>query len=734
MPVVIVRSLYVFTLGLCFSMLATAAWAQTAPPARRTVTAVRLHDGQRITLDGRIDEELWQLAAPATDFVQIDPANGAPATEQTEVRIVYDEHALYMGVLCFDSEPDKWLGYQRRRDEFLSSDDRFMWTIDTFLDAQSGYFFEMNPSGLMGDSLMGGGIDNRQWDGIWNARVHRSDIGWSIEIEIPFRSLNFDPDSDQWGINFQRTVRRKNEDSIWMGWARNQGLRRMTNAGLVTGIRNVTQGLGLDVKPYALATGESFPGRGTSGFHSDADAGVDVFYSPTPGLRSVLTVNTDFAQTEVDQRQVNLTRFSLFFPEKRDFFLDGAPYFAFGSPLSGDLIVNPFFSRRVGLTGSGTPQPINYGAKLTGQMGRQDVGLLHVRTGEDDGSIGEEFTVARVRRRILAQSYFGGIYTRRDPHGSTASARQTAGADFRLGTSRFRGSQNLEASGYILRTTNPEGRDGNSFGLNAAMPNDLWNLQMSSRQVDEAFDPAIGFVTRRGYRRYQPSVEYGPRPRGSRLVRRYAFSAALDVQTDLDNGLLSRTWDFKVLDVNFQSQDSLSVTVSTNRERLDAPFTPTRGITLPLGAEYDTRTLTFRGSTANRRTLAVSTTLETGGFYSGTKRSATVNLTVRARPGVIVYTAAEWNRVDLAEGEFDTRLFRVVGETQFTPFIALVNNFQYDSVSAVLGWQSRFRWILRPGSDIYFVYTHNWLDDPVLGRFLTLDRRVASKVLYTHRF
>ncbi len=242
------------SLALAGALLAPlCAEAQTPEATRRSVPALRISDAQVVTVDGRLDEELWRDATPATDFVQIDPVNGRPATEQTEVRIAYNTDTLYLGVLCFDSEPDKWLGYQRRRDEFLSSDDRFMWTIDTFLDAQSGYFFEMNPSGMMGDSLMGGGIDNRQWDGIWNARVHRSEIGWAIEIEIPFRSLNFDPNSDQWGINFQRTVRRKNEDSIWMGWARNQGLRRMTNAGLVTGIRDVSQGLGLDVKPYALA-------------------------------------------------------------------------------------------------------------------------------------------------------------------------------------------------------------------------------------------------------------------------------------------------------------------------------------------------------------------------------------------------------------------------------------------------------------------------------------------------
>ena len=717
------------------SLAPSPSAAQTPPPARRSVVAVRLPDSQVVTLDGRLDEEFWNTVSPATDFVQIDPDNGKLATEQTEVRIVYNADTLYIGALCLDSEPEKWLGYQRRRDEFLSSDDRFMWTIDTFHDAQSGYFFEMNPSGMMGDSLMGGGIDNRQWDGIWNARVHRGEYGWSIEVAIPFRSLNFDPNSEQWGINFQRTVRRKNEDSIWMGWARNQGLRRMTNAGALTGIREVTQGLGLDVKPYALATGESSPGRAKSGFSNSADAGVDVFYSPTPGLRSVLTVNTDFAQTEVDQRQVNLTRFSLFFPEKRDFFLDGAPFFAFGSPLSGDLIVNPFFSRRIGLTSSGTPQTINFGGKLTGQMGRQDVGFLHVRTGEDTGTIGEEFTVGRVRRRILAQSYVGGLYTRRDPHGSGSATRQTAGADFRLATSRFRGSQNLESTGYYLRATNPAtGKDGNSFGLTAAMPNDLWNVQFASRQVDANFDPAIGFVTRRGYRRYQPSVEYGPRPRGSRIVRRYGFNVALDVQTDLHNDLLSRAVDVKVLDVSFHSQDSFSVTVSQDRERLDAPFTPSRGIVLPLGAVYDTSNLDIKFATANRRTLAVSATIDSGGFYSGTRRGAAINLTLRARPGLIVYASPEVNRVRLAEGAFTTRLYRLVGETQFSPWIALVNNFQYDSVSAVLGWQSRFRWILRPGSDVYFVYTHNWLDDPALSRFTTLDRRIASKVLYTHRF
>jgi hypothetical protein len=344
---------------------------------RRQIQVARVDGGERIVLDGRLDEGVWKRAAPAKDFVQIDPQNGTPATEPTEVRIAISEDAFYMGVTAFDSEPDKWLGYQRRRDEFLPADDRFMWRIDTFLDERSGYFFEMNPSGLMADAVFGVNGMNRAWDGIWDARVRHDDRGWTIEIEIPFRTLNFDPNNETWGINFQRTVRRKNEDSIWMGWARNQGLDRMTNAGHVKGISGATQGKGLDIKPYGLLSTESSPSAGRRGWLRDEAAGVDLFYNPTPGLRANLTINTDFAQTEVDQRQVNLTRFSLFFPERRDFFLDGATFFDFASTSGngqGSEQVQPFFSRRIGLSEDARPQRVDYGTKFTGQAGGQDVG------------------------------------------------------------------------------------------------------------------------------------------------------------------------------------------------------------------------------------------------------------------------------------------------------------------------------------------------------------------------
>ena len=325
---------------LVLPLAASAQPAQQDPAAgthpillegRRTMTAGRLGESEQVILDGRLDESFWQRVEPATDFIMQDPVLGGTPTERTEVRIAYDRDNLYMGVTAHDSDPSGILGNTMKRDEFLSADDRFMWTMDTFLDQQSGYFFEMNPSGLMADAVMGpGGTNNRQWDGIWDARARKSEVGWTLEIVIPFRTLNFDPNAPAWGVNFQRTVRRKAEESLWTGHQRNQGLRRMSNAGLLVGIQDVSQGTGLDVRPYLAGHVAEAPGRSPAvPRDEDAQVGVDLFYNLTPNLRANLTVNTDFAETEVDQRQVNLTRFPLQFPEKRAFFLEGGTFFDF---------------------------------------------------------------------------------------------------------------------------------------------------------------------------------------------------------------------------------------------------------------------------------------------------------------------------------------------------------------------------------------------------------------------
>lgn len=716
------------------------AAAQDAGTPRRTMTAVRLAPGEQVTLDGRLDESFWARATPATDFVQQDPDNGAPATEQTEVRIVYTRDALYMGVICYDSEPDQWIGYQRRRDEFLQSDDRFMWNIDTFLDGRTAYFFEMNPSGLMGDALRGPDINNHQWNGIWTGRARIDERGWILEIEIPFQTLNFDPGSDAWGINFQRTVRRKNEESLWSGWLYNQGLNRMNNAGLLTGIRDVSQGRGLEFRPYGLATWDGDTANTPGG--PDGNVGGDVFYSITPQLRAVATINTDFAQTEVDERQVNLTRFSLFFPERRDFFLDGSPFFEFRSAADGGVAgrINPFFTRRIGLGADGTPQRVNFGTKLTGQIGQQDIGAMHVQTGDDGSLVGEDFTALRLKRRLLSQSYVGALYTRRAERSAGAEAAHTAGVDFLFATSSFLGSQNFQVDGYYMDAPaagRPSGATA-AYGLAVRYPNDLWDGEVVFREVQRGFAPALGFVTRTGYRLYSVEVVHGPRP-DVPWLRQYTIGGEFDLLTDPDTGeTLTRVIEVP-FGLDLQSQDDASISVIHSFERLDEDFQLGDAL-LAAGRTFDFTRVRAQVSTANRRMIAVTPSVEFGQFFSGHRFDTALDLTLRLRPGLIAYLSGELNRVDLPEGTpFTTRLYRTTLETQFSPWIALVNNVQYDTQSDVLGWQSRFRWIVRPGNDLYIVYTHNWREDVFddetrRRRFGTIDQRAASKVIYTVRF
>ena len=728
--------------GLAVTLTAGSASAQQAggpqgnglPPDRRVLTAVRLAASESIALDGVLDEAAWQRAVPAADFIQQDPLLGGTPTERTEVRILFDGERLYMGVSCFDSEPDRLLGNTMKRDAFLSADDRFMWTMDTFLDQQTGYFFEMNPSGLMADSLMGAGGNDRAWDGIWDAQVRVTEAGWTIELEIPFRTLNFDPDAPAWGINFQRTVRRKNEENLWTGHERNQGLRRMANAGLLVGIADVTQGHGLDIKPYVASTTFDAPGTDpSSALDTSADVGLDLAYNLTPDLRANLTVNTDFAQTEVDQRLVNLTRFPLFFPEKRDFFLDGSTFFR-PEQLAGE--VQPFFSRRIGLNENGAPQKIDLGVKLTGQIGGQDVGLLQVRTAEEHDVLGEDFTVLRLKRRIAAQSYVGTFVSRRHTRGPLApDDRHTAGFDVHLETSTFRGTDNLEASGYFLWATNPlDTGDNLAYGAQIAYPNDRWNARVWFTEIQENHRPAVGFVRRRGFRDYSSMLFFGPRPAGHPWIRQLRFGFRSGVKTDMQNRQLTREVDVTAFRAELHSQETFEVHVIPSYERLERNFEISDGIVLPIGGEHTFTRYRFQASTAARRILATRSSVELGSFFSGDRREVVVNLSVRPRPGVLVNLQSEWNRVSLPEGGFDTRVYRVIADTQFSPWIYLVNNVQFDSVSANLGWQSRLRWILQPGNDLYLVYTQNWHDDAVLDRFVTLERRGAAKFVYTYRF
>jgi hypothetical protein len=729
-----------FVHALIFAALPSIAAAQDQ--LSPVVTAVPLGPEQVIELDGVPDEPVWERAQPATNFRQREPDNGAPATEQTEVRILYDADRIILGVTLHDSEPDRLLGNQMQRDQAFSADDRFMWAIDTFRDGRNGYFFEINPSGAMGDGLIdpsedGGGLGagaNKSWDGIWTARVRRGAGGWTAEIEIPFKTLNFDPASASWGINFQRTVRRKNEESLWTGHARNQGLRRMSNAGLVQGFSGLSQGLGLDLKPYAVGSVLAAPGRGAANAVSTGDVGLDAFYNVTPALRANISVNTDFAQTEVDQRQVNLTRFPLFFEEKRDFFLEGSSYFDFAREQGNHI--TPFFSRTIGLN-QGLPQRIDIGGKLTGQVGAFDIGFLQVRTGEDDTRAGEDFSVLRLRRRVLQQSYVGMLYTLRSTRGAGIDNRQTAGLDVLLSTSTFRGNQNVALSGYYIWTTNLlDTGDNGAYGFRLEYPNDPFEFDLSVREIEANYSPAVGFLQRRGYKRANPSVGYTWRLDGHPLVRNVSFEADTEFINDPDNRPLTRQFEYTPASVEFHSGASASFGITQFYERLEEDFEISDGIILPVNERYRYTRYSLSADTPDRWLVSVAPSVEFGDFFSGTRTEYSLGIGVRPRRGVLVSMNVEHNVLDLAEGSFTTDVYRLTANTQFSPWISLANNLQFDSVSRGLGWQMRFRWIQKPGNDVYFVYNHNWRETTLDGprRFETVDNRATSKLIYTLRF
>jgi len=347
----------------------------------------------------------------------------------------------------------------------------------------------------------------------------------------------------------------------------------------------------------------------------------------------------------------------------------------------------------------------------------------------------EDFTVVRVKRRVFSQSYIGTLLTRRAPR-QDGQARNTVGLDMLLSTSNFRGADNLDFSAFALGATNETGLTGDNlaYGFNLSYPNDPWNASFDFREVQANFDPAMGFVSRTDYRRYTPNLTYSPRPRNNRWIRSFMFRGEFDVLTDTNNRMLTREINLTVFQAELHSQDRLTLTVNPEYQWLrPSEDSSISDIELPVGSEYSFTRYGINLNTASRRMLSIQSNVELGPFYSGRRQQYSLTLNVRIRTGLIVQNTFQYNKINLAEGRVQTRLFRVTPEWQLSPWMSFVNNFQYDSVSRILGWQSRFRWILKPGNDFYFVYTQNWTDDPIAG-FATLERRVSTKAIYTRRF
>ncbi len=705
----------------------------------KVVQAQQLASHESLVLDGVLDDAFWGRVTPISDFTALEPVEGGEPSERTEVRVAFDTDHLYIAVRLFDRDPDGIKGFQRRRDQSLATDDRFMWILDTYEDQRNAYFFEINPAGLMGDGLLktGQGTSvNKAWDGIWRAWVTQDEQGWSAEIRIPFRTLNFDPASESWGINFQRTIRRRNEELVWSGALRSQGLLRPQNAGTLRGLQGLSQGLGVEVIPFTLAS-QPVSGQRISTASPSTRMGADVNYSITPNLRAGLTVNTDFAETEVDDRQVNLSRFPIVFPERRAFFLEGASVFSF-APASGP---NPFFSRRIGLAG-GAPVPVRGGARIIGRIGRQDVGLLHLGTGDrPDGGAKESFTVARVSRNLFRESSVGLLYTRRATEGDTIDDRHTIGADIELSTSRFLGSRNLQLQAFAVvhsdasQELQPQPWQARSArGLRLNFPNRPWDAHVSVRELGEAYNPAVGFVPRVGFRRVQPSVSWTPLVPGSRVLRELTFEYFNEYLTDLKWRPQTVNHRIIPLGVRFESGDAITTQLLWNFEALDQPFDILRDgrYIIPVG-DYSNTGFRVQASTASFRRISGNASFQRIGFWTGTTKDVTANVTVRPVAGINVTANWIYNSVVLPEGSFDAQVYRLFSSADMSPFVSLNVNVQYDNVSRLLGTQNRVVWTLTPGNTMFLVYQHNWLR-PIDQRLQSLEGLATLKLSITQRF
>ncbi|PRY90730.1 carbohydrate binding protein with CBM9 domain [Mongoliibacter ruber] len=725
--------------SICFVFFCSLLSLFSSVISAQELEAYRMLPEESIVLDGIADEAFWDKVQVATGFRQQEPVPGNPASERTEVRIAYDDQNLYISAKFFDSEPEKIKAFQRRRDSPLDTDDKFVFILDTYNDQRSSFYFEINPLGLMGDGILrtGQGTSiNRSWDGIWRAWVVQNPEGWAAEIRIPFMTLNFDPNNDTWGINFLRTIRRKNEDVLWTGFQRNQGINRPQDAGKLVGLHRLNQGVGVEAIPYAIASQvrqrEGVNGEKTADYQYNM--GGEINYNISPNLKAGITVNTDFAETEVDDRQINLTRFPLFFPERRAFFLEGSNIFLF-APSSGP---NPYFSRRIGLQ-EGRPIPIRHGGRLIGRIKDTDVGFLQVRTGAEGERPGENFTVGRVVQNISDESTIGVVYTRRDTDGDSLPVRQTLGADLSLSTSKFLGNKNLQMEAFFVGHTETFIGDESSLwdrsvrGGRINFPNQPWDAHVSYREFGINYDPAVGFAPRVGFRRLQPSLTYNPLWKESSLIRELSWQYYFEYLMEMDWRPATVNHRVRILGLRFETGDIFQVRLDHNYEWLDRPFDILRdGEYVIQPGDYRNLGYVLTASSAPFRKIGGTLEYSRIGFWTGTQANVTANIFMRPFVGLNMTASWEHSQVRLAEGDFDTHIFRLVSGYDFSPWVSLNFNIQYDNITNFVGTNTRFSWVIDPGNTFFVVYNHNW--QRFMERFISIEDRTNIKLAYTFRF
>jgi uncharacterized protein DUF5916/cellulose/xylan binding protein with CBM9 domain len=701
------------------SAVADGALQLQSPDGHRLVGAVEAR--APITIDGALDEEAWRTAQPAGDFIQAEPHEGEAATEPTDVRIAYDRDALYIGVVCHDATPSALVVNDIRKDFAAGEQDSFEVILDTFADRRNGFVFVVNPAGAKSDTQIANeGRDvNTSWDAVWTVATTRGEGGWTAEIRIPFKTLRFERGADRiWGVNFSRRIRRKNEVDYWSPVPRVYNLYRAGMAGTLSGLPDASQGRNLRLKPWIGADVT----RGLAGdkFDRDGEAGLDVKYGVTPSLTLDVTVKPDFAQAEADEQQVNLTQFSLFFPEKREFFLENSGMFYFGdipresrlgnarfSPPEEEMLL--FFSRRIGLTDRGEEIPIVAGGRLTGRVGRTGVGAMTIQTQDVSGRDADNYTVLRGRRDILRNSDVGAIFLSRQSAGAANDRNQVAGVD-----ANFRFRRALSLNGFLAKSETPGVDGGQLAGKGSVVWNDNFlHTQYSLLSVGDNFRDDIGFIKRRGVRKHFADFGIRFRPEWWRKfgIRELHPHTRYNIYTDQSNTKVTHT-NHVAMAWFFERGGYLELQWNPRFEQIGVPFAIRPDQSFAPGS-YGWNEYVLELETDHSRKVSGSALITSGGFWTGTQVSTKVGVLVRPSYHLTFDTALQRNDIHLPPPmrDFVTNLVTSRIGYAFNTRTFLDTLVQYNTDLKQLSANVRFDLIHRPLSDLFIVYNEQRLTE-----------------------
>ncbi len=680
-------------------------------------------------IDGQLNDAAWQGSAVISGLKQVEPLPGKPMTEATEVHMVYDQTALYIGVRCYDREPGGILARGRERDGSVLVGDHVAFFFDTFHDRRNGYVFAVSPDEGRWDALVSNHFTaNTDWDGIWDVRCRRDEKGWTAEIVIPFKTLAYDPKGEEWGFNFSRSIARKGESGRWTSPRPETKVHYAGNAGTLTGLHGLPVHLGLEISPYVLARSRKEQGEDAD---LSGDAGLDVRWRINPGLTATLSLNTDFADTEVDQRQINFTRFPLFFPEKRDFFLEDSGIYRFADLNEGLLI--PYFTRRVGLSETGEQVPIIGAGKLSGRVGDYEIGVTSAYLDAAQGVEAKPVFAGRLTRQAFGESTVGLIATVGDPRSDGDNTM--LGFDFRYQTSEWLGDETLVANlFYLTSQTDPVASPdftGHAYGIGLSWPGDKIKIEAQAAEISAGFDPALGFIRRNDVRYYASNSRYLIRPESPTWYQWFSFIYANQIYTDLDNDLQTRSHSFYPLAVRLAGNDEISLGITDTLDQPAYPFTLPGGVTIPAGS-YDMTTCELKWKMAERRALSGETGLRGGDYYGGDWRSAFANLSWIPISLTAFGLGYDYNHFDLPGGAIDSHLLSLWLALRFTPRVRWSNLIQYDTISNTVGFNSRFTWEYGPGRQIDAVLSQLYYDGTT--GFQLLDSELVAKLGMQLRF